>query len=184
MRIKTIKNLNIVLIVLLVIAIIIIVNLIQYYGVVEKLSEKKIEISKLDIAEDPLSLKGFSEVNISVNSPTAAIILTEDCKSIIMTTTEQQIYSIQKGLEERTEARPTTHDLIEDTLENFGIKVLMVKIVTLKEGTYYANLILKKENKILNLDAKPSDSIAIAVRTNAPVYVKKSLLTQYGQKTC
>ena len=182
---KTLKNLVFLLIILLVITILVNVYTIKTYKGKEKLlkvEEKKAEIFGLNITEDPLSVKDFVEVNINVT--TSIIFLTHNCSTIIMTTTEQQTYSIQKGIKEETGMRPTTHDLVENILEFFGVEVLMVKIVDLKEGTYYANLFLQGENKILNLDIKPSDAVAIAVRTDAPIYLKKSLLEEYGKSSC
>ena len=100
-----------------------------------------------------------------------------------MTPTRDQIYSIQKGLENKIEFRPLTHDLIKSILDVFGIEVLMVKITDYKGGVYFANLILKQGNKILNIDSRPSDAIAIAIRLNKPIYIKEDLL-KYGLKFC
>jgi len=120
------------------------------------------------------------QVNVTLNG----LFLTSRCKSIIMGIEDFQAYSINQGINKKVDFRPTVHDLIEDILQTFNMKVFMVKISNMEDGTYYSNLILKQGGKILNLDAKPSDAIAVAVREDAPVYVKKSLLEEFGVKIC
>lgn len=88
--------------------------------------------------------------------------------------------SINASLSGQKPPRPLTHDLYMQTLEAFGAKVCRVIIVNMKDEVYYARLILEAENevmerKIVELDARPSDSIAIAVRCGAPVFVVEEL---------
>jgi len=129
-----------------------------------------------------LSLDGFTEVGISVEPE--IIYLTSDCYVLSMVTTQFQTYSINTGLEEKIEFRPTSHDLIKDILENFDIEVLMIKINSFDQDAYFARLIVKQEDRILNLDSKPSDAIAVAVRTKSPVYIKQSILENNGENIC
>ena len=71
--------------------------------------------------------------------------------------------------------RPLTHDLIGHIFTGLGVKVERVIINDLKSTTYYARLILRAENelgkKILEIDARPSDCIALAVQQKSPIYV-------------
>lgn len=76
--------------------------------------------------------------------------------------------------------RPLTHDLFTDTLTAFGASVSRAVIVAMENDIYYARLILEAENeiqerKIVELDARPSDCIALAVRSHAPIYVVREL---------
>ncbi len=76
--------------------------------------------------------------------------------------------------------RPLTHDLYQDTLTAFGGKVSRMVIIRMEEDVYYARLILEAQNevmerKIVELDCRPSDGLAIATRCGAPVYVVKEL---------
>lgn len=76
--------------------------------------------------------------------------------------------------------RPLTHDLIVMILEAFGAKVTQVVINDLAGGTYFARLFLEAENeimhrKIVELDARPSDSIALACQQGAPIYVARKV---------
>lgn len=78
--------------------------------------------------------------------------------------------------------RPLTHDLLANIFKGFGITVEDVVITELRNSVYYARLFLKQENelgtKIVEIDARPSDCIAIAIAHKKPIYVTKSLFEQ------
>ena len=75
--------------------------------------------------------------------------------------------------------RPMTHDLLRNSIENLGGKIHRVIINDIKEVTFFALIeIQSKEGKILNLDARPSDAIAVAVRSHAPVFVSEVVMMQ------
>jgi len=76
--------------------------------------------------------------------------------------------------------RPMTHDLFIQALHGFGAKVLRMAIVAMDDNIYYARLILEASNelmerKIVELDARPSDCLALAVRDDAPMFVLREL---------
>lgn len=96
--------------------------------------------------------------------------------------------SIAIALEKLKIERPMTHDLIKNILETLGIKIQKIVITELKGSTYYATIYLQKDEKLFEIDARPSDSIAIAVRTGSPIYVNESLLqnipiVEYSEKS-
>jgi bifunctional DNase/RNase len=73
--------------------------------------------------------------------------------------------------------RPQTHDLIRNLLAEFGATVESAEITELRETTYFARLQLKtREGRALEIDSRPSDAIAIALRTKSPIYVAKKVL--------
>lgn len=74
--------------------------------------------------------------------------------------------------------RPMTHDLLKDVIEAAGMYVERVEIVRVEEGTFYAALVLRGEERTLAVDARPSDSIALAVRTGAPIFVDSTVLDE------
>ena len=73
-------------------------------------------------------------------------------------------------------ARPMTHDLLKNTLAELGGSVDYVEITELKENTYYALINLNISGKELTIDSRPSDAIALALRTKSPIYVAKAVL--------
>lgn len=83
--------------------------------------------------------------------------------------------------------RPLTHDLIFHTFEGFGIHLQRIVINEVKERTFYARMVLKMENeiesKIVELDSRPSDAIAMALRCQRPIYVNRDLLDKEEDMT-
>jgi uncharacterized protein len=78
--------------------------------------------------------------------------------------------------------RPLTHDLLKNILDHFESQVQEVRIVDLKEGIFFAELIITVEGRQLRLDARPSDSIALALRYKAPVYMAEAILKEAGYR--
>jgi uncharacterized protein len=75
--------------------------------------------------------------------------------------------------------RPMTHDLLKDVFEKLGAKLSRVVINDVKDGTFYALIELEdKEGKKIALDSRPSDAIALAVRTGMPVFVSEVVMMQ------
>jgi uncharacterized protein len=73
-------------------------------------------------------------------------------------------------------ARPMTHDLLKNILEEVGCSVESVEITELKENTYYALVHINIGGRELVVDSRPSDAIALALRTKSPIYVAKAVL--------
>jgi len=86
--------------------------------------------------------------------------------------------SIASAIKQIAMARPLTHDLFYDLLLQLGITVQRIVITELKESTYFAELILGQGDKVIVLDARPSDAIAMALRAAAPIYVAQQVLDQ------
>lgn len=72
--------------------------------------------------------------------------------------------------------RPMTHDLLRDVIETLDTTVERVEITRVEEGTFYAVVVLRTGSGTRFVDARPSDSIALAVRTGAPIYVAEQVL--------
>lgn len=129
------------------------------------------------------SREQFVEANvIDVNGVT--IVLGRDCRAIVADTTADQARSIKLGLEKRIDVRPTTHDLYVETLRNFEIEVVEAALVRYEDDIYYGELVLRSGDKVLKLDSRPTDAIAVALRAGAPVLVNKAVLEQQGQNVC
>lgn len=112
------------------------------------------------------------------------VYLTSECRGIAMVVSESQALSIYRALTGRIGRRPGTHDLLRDVLRGYEINTSGVVVHSMRNGTYYADLYLRKKGRVLKLDVRPSDGIATALRTRAPVYVKKDLLEKYGRDFC
>ena len=109
-----------------------------------------------------------------------AVFLGDGKKAIVFYIDPAVGASINASLSGHLPPRPLTHDLYLHTLQAFGAKISRAVIVNMENEIYYARLILEAENeimerKIIELDARPSDCLALAVRCGAPFYVVRTL---------
>jgi uncharacterized protein len=109
-----------------------------------------------------------------------AVFLGDGNKAIVFYIDPGVGASINASLSGQLPPRPLTHDLYLLTLQTFGANISRAVIVRMEQEVYYARLILEAENeimerKIVELDARPSDCLALVVRCGAPFYVVKEL---------
>lgn len=88
--------------------------------------------------------------------------------------------AIAVALQEIEMIRPLTQDLLKNVITAFGGQVLRVEVVALREDIFYGNIVIEREGQIYNIDARPSDAIALAVRTHVPILVHPSVMEQAG----
>jgi bifunctional DNase/RNase len=84
--------------------------------------------------------------------------------------------AIRRILSEEPFPRPLTHDLLVIMLEGLKAKITRVIIADLRENTFFASVIVERDKEVLSVDARPSDSIALALRAKAPIFVNEKLL--------
>jgi len=89
--------------------------------------------------------------------------------------------SIAMELEKTPRLRPLTHDLLKNILDDLKYSVSRVELTDLKDNTYYAAIHLKKMDDIHILDSRPSDAIAIAIRTSSQIFVHDSVIESSKQ---
>lgn len=88
--------------------------------------------------------------------------------------------SILIGLGNVKMPRPLTHDLLLSVLESLEASINRVEIVSLKEGTFFAKLVLDASGSEISIDARPSDCLALAVRVKCPIYIDESVIDEAG----
>lgn len=88
--------------------------------------------------------------------------------------------AITISLQEIEVARPQTHDLLLQSLTQLGARLIRVEVVSLKKDVFYGNLVLELDGKLYDVDARPSDSIALAVRAHVPILVNSEILREAG----
>jgi len=88
--------------------------------------------------------------------------------------------AIDKELKNITSPRPMTHDLLHSILTQVHVKVKEVKIVDLKDNTYFATLFLKLNKEVIEVDARPSDAIILALKSKIPILVSTKILDEQG----
>ena len=119
---------------------------------------------------------------LPANSGGCALFIGNDQKVFVIHVEPQMGAIIGMFLRQTPKERPLTHYLINRIFQGFGISVERVVITDLKNSTYFARLILQQQNevarKIVELDARPSDCLAIAAAQKKPIFVTSALFEQ------
>lgn len=84
--------------------------------------------------------------------------------------------SIAMELEKTPRIRPITHDLVKNLIEKLKFIVTKIEVTDLRDDTFYARIYLKRDSEEYSLDSRPSDAIAIALRTDSPIYVNEEVI--------
>jgi len=136
-----------------------------------------------DMADDDLIPVDIKKIAIS-NIACAVAVGTEDKEFPIYI--EPAIgAAIRMFIEDIEKPRPLTHDLIGSILEGFGATVERIIINDLRDNTYFARMILRAENelgtKVVEIDCRPSDAMAVAKMKGAPLFVTRKVLEAVGK---
>ncbi len=117
-------------------------------------------------------------VTLDTHTNRFVVILKDDVNGrwlpIVVGNTEAQAIALQ--LEHITPPRPLTHDLIKNLLDSIEVKIARVVVNDLRENTYYALISLKLNGTQTDIDARPSDAIALALRMKAPIFVADEVM--------
>jgi bifunctional DNase/RNase len=89
--------------------------------------------------------------------------------------------SIDRRVKGQPSQRPLTHDLLANTIELLGGELQDIYINELREHTYFAKLRIRHDGELTEVDARPSDAIAVAVTVDVPIYVAEDVLDEVGQ---
>src|SRR6476646_1736181 len=117
---------------------------------------------------------------VAATSGGCAVFLGNEDKVFVMFVDQSVGTAITMFMQDSPKERPLTHDLVANILRALGAKIERVIVNDLKLGTYYARLVLSVENelkqkKIIEIDARPSDCIAMATQQTAPIYVSREV---------
>lgn len=88
--------------------------------------------------------------------------------------------SITIALQEVEVARPLTHDLMKNIFTSLDARVLRVEVVALRDDTFYGNIVAEVDGRTLQIDSRPSDALALAVRAHVPILVARSVMDSAG----
>jgi len=127
--------------------------------------------------------KGLVEAN-TIRVIGTTIIIGNNCTGIVAETSLERAESIELGLRNLIQIRPNTHDTIVSILRTFNITLDRVEIKGFDGSNYKSDMILSLGDKMLRLDTRPSDAIAIALRTNSTIYLNRTILNQHGTNIC
>ncbi|MGB0334223.1 MAG: bifunctional nuclease family protein [Opitutales bacterium] len=130
----------------------------------------------------PVLIKG-----VMPTSNGCAVFLGTDEKTFVIYVDQGVGMSIQRAVNGEQNERPLTHELMVTLLDGLGAEVERVIINDVDQGTFFARLIVSMENelghKIIELDARPSDSMMLALSSGKPIYVANSVIESVDDMT-
>ncbi|CAJ36243.1 conserved hypothetical protein [Methanocella arvoryzae MRE50] len=124
----------------------------------------------------PVSVKGVYFVS-TITGPQAVVFLSDNEDMMVpIYIGPAEAISIDVALRRETTPRPMTHDLLKTIMDNFSIGIDRIIIDDLDEQVFYARLMLQDGDRQVEIDARPSDCIALAVRTNASIFIEREIM--------
>jgi bifunctional DNase/RNase len=126
----------------------------------------KIQVDILGLSINPNSQRAYALLLKEVDGP----------RRLPIVIGEPEAQAIANELEGVRPQRPMTHDLLRSVIETLGASVKEVLISEIKEGTFYAKILFEYSD--LEVDARPSDAIALAVRCGAPLYISEEIMDE------
>lgn len=125
--------------------------------------------------EDAGSLIELSVESVRINLATQqrVVILKErnQDRYLFLWIAHAEAYAIAVHLQKTNSPRPLTHDLMKNLLDTIGVKVIRIVIADLVDEVFYASIVLDVAGQNMEVDARPSDAIALAVRTGTPIFI-------------
>ena len=86
--------------------------------------------------------------------------------------------AILMKLQSQAPPRPMTHDLLTDMLEQLGAQVVRITVTELRENTFYAQITVAQDGTEIEIDSRPSDAIALAIRAEAPIFAAERVIEE------
>jgi uncharacterized protein len=124
----------------------------------------------------------IDSVRVSLMSPQRLVVLrdTTSDRYLPIWVGPYEAEAITVALQEIEMIRPLTHDLLKNLFATFNAQIKRVEIVALREEIFFGNIVAEADGKTINIDSRPSDAIALAVRAHVPILVDPSVMTTAG----
>ncbi len=144
---------------------------------------KPTETQKEVISDSPPS--GYIKASVKdlqISSSGGVVLLGEDGsdRAVQIHIGLDQAHTLARVINNMSASRPMAHDLLEEIIKKTGTNISYISVDKLEAGTYYATILIKNGGS-LKLDARPSDSIIIAMKLGVPIYVNKDLLDMISE---
>jgi hypothetical protein len=149
-------------------------------------------LNSFDSSADPTVTTDEDLVKVDVD----ALLMNEEDRSVLLVlkpggeAEAKRVLPLVIGFEEGrsifiafrkiTAPRPMSHDLMKKIIEEYGGSVVRCVITKMEGETFYADLRLKRGGREFSMDSRPSDAVALALRSNAPVFVRKEVMERHG----
>lgn len=124
----------------------------------------------------------IDSVRVSLMSPQRVVVLrqTDADRYLPIWVGPYEAEAITVALQEIEMIRPLTHDLLKSVFTSFNARITRVEIVNLREDIFYGNIVAEVDGREVNVDSRPSDAIALAVRAHVPILVNPAVMDSAG----
>lgn len=119
-------------------------------------------------------------INLATQQRVVILKATKQERYLFIWIAHAEAYAIAVELQGTTSPRPLTHDLLKNVVGELGAKIESIVISDLMDDIFYARIVLDVEGRHVEVDSRPSDAIALAVRAKSPIYVDDSVLERAG----
>jgi bifunctional DNase/RNase len=126
---------------------------------------------------------GGLALDITTNSPVVTLSPKESQKVLPIWIGHYEAWAIGMEMSGVVSKRPLTHDLLYQIVKSMGGEIEKIAVTELKDQTFYAKISIAHNGSTIEIDARPSDSIAIALKAKAPIYVDEELFQLKDEKT-
>ena len=92
-----------------------------------------------------------------------------------------EAWAIKRIVEKEPFARPLTHDLLTNVIDAMGGKLTRIAVTALRNSTYHASLYIEQDGRLVEVDARPSDAIALAMKAEAPIFVSEQVFEELSK---
>ena len=119
-------------------------------------------------------------INLATQQRVVILKATKQERYLFIWIAHAEAYAIAVELQGTTSPRPLTHDLLKNVIGELGAKIVSIVISDLIDEIFYARIVLDVAGRHVEIDSRPSDAIALAVRAKTPIYVEESVLERAG----
>jgi len=119
-------------------------------------------------------------INLATQQRVVILKATKQERYLFIWIAQPEAYAIAVELQGTTSPRPLTHDLLKNAIAELGAEIVSIVISDLIDDIYYARLVLDVAGRHVEIDSRPSDAIALAVRAKTQIYVEESVLERAG----
>ena len=148
---------------------------------------EKAGADKPKIQTRPEAPAGFVEMQVAGVMPTKqgnAVILRDSAETVLLPIWigDAEAFSIQMRLDRRRFQRPLTHDLLDAVMRELGGRLTKIQVDDLKGNTFVGTVFIQQAEQMSEIDARPSDAIALAVGNRVPIFISKKVIERAGVK--
>jgi uncharacterized protein len=124
----------------------------------------------------------IDSVRVSLMSPQRVVVLrqTDVERYLAIWVGPYEAEAITVALQEVEMSRPLTHDLLKNLFSLFNARILRVEVIDMKSDVFYGNIVAEAGGKVIDIDSRPSDAIALAVRAHVPILVSQDVMDANG----